>query len=316
MPNKKPAPYSYGYRRKSIGKRPLIMVPLLAAALALVSSAIWQLMDQTPYDPTAFAKTPDSSASRQEETSGSDSETSESPEEPPASGSVSDAPSSESEQDPDHTSSLPASSVIVPQGEWLPSSYFDDALFIGDSITEGVRIYGVMDNATILSDVGINLSTIFTKGVVERPDGSKQSIMDAAADVEAGKIYVLMGVNSLLSEKESFIAAYSNLITELQGQHPDALIYVQSILPVTAAYEAKPSAVTTNAHIDEYNQAILEMCGNLGVYYLDVASVFKDETGALFAEASPNDGIHFGRQWYMEWFDYLRSHGVQPDTQE
>ena len=74
--------------------------------------------------------------------------------------------------------------------------------------------------------------------------------------------------------------------------------------------------MTTNAHIDEYNQAILEMCGNLGVYYLDVASVFKDETGALFAEASPNDGIHFGRQWYMEWFDYLRSHGVQPDTQE
>ena len=110
--------------------------------------------------------------------------------------------------------------------------------------------------------------------------------------------------------KEDFISAYGRLVDTLRQQHPDAIVYVQSILPVTADYEKRADAVTDNATIDEYNEALMAMAEEKGVYYLNVAEIFKDETGALFSEASPTDGIHFGATWYRKWFDYLRTHAV------
>ena len=45
------------------------------------------------------------------------------------------------------------------------------------------------------------------------------------------------------------------------------------ILPVTAAYEARPNAVADNAKIDRYNAIIKELAAEKGVYYLNVAEI-------------------------------------------
>ena len=196
------------------------------------------------------------------------------------------------------------------QGDWVASAYFDDALFIGDSITDGIKLYEVMSNATVLANTGINLDSIFTK-VVDTPVGQK-TIMEASAEYHPGKIYLLMGINSMLSGEDAFIQSYERVLDELISQHPDSILYVQSILPVTADYETRQNAVTDNATIDAYNARLKALAEEKGVYYLNVAEIFKDETGALYAEASPRDGIHFGATWYRKWFDYLRTHAVDP----
>ena len=194
--------------------------------------------------------------------------------------------------------------------EAIDTAWFDDVLFVGDSITEGIKLYDVMSNAAVLSYTGINLNNIFTKEVIDKGlgDGSKETIIDASARYDPGKIYILMGINSILLEEEDFISAYGQLVDTLHTQHPDAVIYVQSILPVTAAYEQWSQAVTDNATIDRYNQGLRAMAMEKGVYYLNVAEVFKDSTGALYDEASPTDGIHFGPSWYRKWFAYLDTH--------
>ena len=202
------------------------------------------------------------------------------------------------------------------EGEWLASSYFDDALFVGDSITEGIKLYDVMNNATVLSDVGVNLNSLYTKEVIEAADGRKIPIMEASANYNPGKIYLLMGINSIADDEESFRAAYGRVVDTLITQHPDAIVYIQSILPVTAAYEARPNAVADNAKIDRYNAIIKELAAEKGVYYLNVAEIFKDADGCLYASASPKDGIHFGSAWYRKWFDYLRTHGVEESPDE
>ncbi|MEG1942375.1 MAG: hypothetical protein RR049_01045, partial [Angelakisella sp.] len=92
--------------------------------------------------------------------------------------------------------------ALVGEGEFAPSAYFDDALFVGDSITEGIKLYDVMSNATVLSSTGINLDNIFTKPVVKTEGEDKITIIDGAKALKPGKIYVMMGANSMLSDKE------------------------------------------------------------------------------------------------------------------
>lgn len=288
-----------GYKRKA--KRAAVGTLLIFLAAAVIGAfglaAVWQLLDPGEYNPNIFSTAAGIFSEQQSALENS------------SASSVPDALSSDSSSGSD---SPAAASGLVPEGEWLSSDYFDDALFIGDSITEGITLYAVMDNATVLSGTGINLNTIFTKEIIKQGDG-KVSIMEAARNQNPGKIYVLLGVNSMLSGLDSFLADYERVIDTLCEQHPDAVIYVQSIFPVTAAYEKKSGAVTDNEQIREYNAALLAMCEQKGVWYLDVAEAVRDENGALPDSASPSDGIHFGRTYYDKWFDYLRTHGA-PNT--
>ena len=68
----------------------------------------------------------------------------------------------------------------------------------------------------------------------------------------------------------------------------------------------------TNAEIDECNEKLMAMAGEEQVYYVDVASAIKDETGGLPAEFT-TDGLHFKGEYYNKWIDYLKEHTV-PET--
>ena len=116
------------------------------------------------------------------------------------------------------------------------------------------------------------------------------------------------GVGGLTAEQT--VSYYSDFIDLVKSQHPDAIIYVQSILPINEAkFAQKYNGAMTNALIDETNEAILKMTQEKQVYYLNVAEAFKDETGGLPAEDTP-DGLHFGTESYTKWFDYLKTHTV------
>ena len=196
----------------------------------------------------------------------------------------------------------------VPQGEKVAESYFSGALFIGDSITEGIKLYDVMSNAVVLSHTGINLDNIMTKKVIPLSDGSSITIPEASSYYHPRRIYVLMGANSMFSELNPFVRAYRRLIQDLKQRHPGATIYVQSILPVTAGYEQRRPEFA-NAKIDQYNIAVRQMALEEGVEYLNVAEAFKDSRGKLPDSAS-NDGMHFGKRLYNLWFEYLETHAV------
>ena len=283
----------YGRRKRGSGLRSFFVVLLGSAAIALAGAGVWQLLDPVDYQPPLEPLT-----SRAMEESSSQPE-----EQPPEESSPASQPEEEAES--------AASGPEVQEGEWLASEYFDDALFVGDSITEGIRLYDVMSNVTVLADTGVNLDSLFTKDVVELSDGSVVPIMEASRYYDPGKIYLLMGINSMLYDEDTFRAAYARVVDTLMEQHPDATLYIQSILPVTAAYEQGANAVADNAKIDRYNEILKGLAEEKGVYYLNVAEVFKDENGCLPDEASPHDGIHFGSSWYRKWFDYLRTHGAE-----
>ncbi len=186
-------------------------------------------------------------------------------------------------------------------------AYFNDAVFIGDSRTEGLMIYGKMPEGTTFYAVkGLNVNTAATAQI---QDGEEQvTILEGLKRHAFKKVYVMLGVNELgWASENTFIARYGSLLDGIREAVPDAVIYVQSILPVSK--EKSDSSVYTNSRIQLYNSLIVQMCEEKGAVYLNVAEAVQDESGALPAEATV-DGIHLKRPYYEKWKDYIMTHTV------
>lgn len=189
----------------------------------------------------------------------------------------------------------------------VEESYFDDALFIGDSRTQGFALYSGLKNATYYTDKGLMVDTIFTDEV--KIDGKKTTIIKALKKKKFKKIYIMLGVNELGWYYENvFIDKYKEIISEIKETQPDAIIYVQSIIHVTKSKSDKDK-IYNNKKINERNKLLLKMAEEEGIYYLDINEVVSDENGALFAEAT-TDGVHLNQKYCKVWKKYLLSHTV------
>lgn len=190
-------------------------------------------------------------------------------------------------------------------------SYFDDAIFFGDSISVGIPLYmkTLVPNAAVIAMTGVSPHTVSTSQCIEL-DGTRVTMLEAAAAKgERRKVYIMLGANALDLDEASFISGYKTFVQSVQQMYPDAVVYIQSMLPVTRAVNnVYKSPNVNNGLITQYNNSIRLMAKELGVYYLDVAQCMADADGYLPAEASPFDGMHLTPEYYIKWFDYLRTH--------
>ena len=192
-----------------------------------------------------------------------------------------------------------------PPADPVEDTYFDDAVFLGDSRTEGFRLYSGLNTGKYLYATGATVASVFNKSV-DTPLG-KMPLLDALQQMDCGKIYVMLGVNELgWNGTDIFRNQSTKLIERLQADHPDATIVIQSILPVSAKQDAKGSYVN-NQRIDAYNQVLQELAETYGVVYLNVAEAVMDEDGYLRADWN-FDGVHLNKAGCQAWLDYLRTH--------
>ena len=195
----------------------------------------------------------------------------------------------------------------VPESARVEDTYFDDAVFLGDSRTDGLRIYGGMNHGTYLQFTGATVESVFSKAV-ETPMGT-MPLLDALAQMECGKIFVMLGVNELgWKGTEIFRNQSALLIQRLQEDHPDAEIVIQSILPVSAEIDEEGRYVN-NQRINDYNQVWLELAEEFGVSYMNVAESVVNEEGQLPKDLC-YDGVHLNKAGCRQWLEYLRTHAV------
>ena len=189
----------------------------------------------------------------------------------------------------------------------VDASYFDDALFLGDSHTDGFRDYAGLPNATYYTKNGLTVWDAVEKRFIEI-DGKKYTLTEALAQKHFGKIYVMLGINELGSgTTESWAAQYKTVIETIRAQEPDTLIFIQAIFHTTQ--EKSDTTFFKNSTINERNAAIAALADNETVFYLDLNPVFDDETGALRADYS-GDGVHVRAPYYVMWRDALYQFGV------
>ena len=196
----------------------------------------------------------------------------------------------------------------VPLQPRVDNSFFSSAMFVGDSITTGIDLYGIVKGAPVVAYTGINTNTILTRQVIKTSQG-KITFLQQMKKYKPKHIFIMLGINGIaFQSKTNLISGYSKFVDEVKKQHPGAIIYLQSILPVTAKKQRNDNRFA-NSKINSYNAAIANLAKEKGVYYLNVAEAFKDGNGNLPAAAS-SDGIHFGPAYYRRWIEYLKTHTI------
>ncbi len=185
----------------------------------------------------------------------------------------------------------------------VDESWFDDALFIGDSHTEGLCDYGILPNATYYYKRGVDVWSIMKKNVV----GGKMTIPEALAQNRFGKIYIMLGINEIAcGTTESFAGQYAAVVAQIRELQPDALIYIQAIFHTSQ--RKSDNSVFKNEVINERNEAISHIADGEHVFFIDCNAVFDDENGALTSSYT-GDGVHVMAPYYPLWRDYLLQFG-------
>ena len=218
------------------------------------------------------------------------------------------APPAEPEEPPAPEEPAKPATMLVPESEPVEDDYFADTVFLGDSRTEGFYLYSGLEEGTYLYAVGATVESVFSKPTQETEAG-KVPMLDALAELECGKVYIMLGANELgWPKSEAFHDQYGKVIDRVRADHPDAEVVIQSILPVSAVQEAKGSYVN-NGRIQAYNTILEELALEKECPYLNVGEAVTGEDGCLRPELT-TDGIHLNTAGCKEWLDYLKTHAV------
>ncbi|MEI6579974.1 MAG: GDSL-type esterase/lipase family protein [Eubacteriales bacterium] len=201
-------------------------------------------------------------------------------------------------------SAAPVTDSVFSEADQL---YFKDCVFIGDSITTGIDLYGVTKSATVLADKGLNTSS-----------AKLEIYKDDVRKIQPKYIYIMLGSNDIghsgYLSADRFIGNYDKFVKELIKVSPGSKIYLQSVLPVTKNYERSHKSYK-NEIIDSYNMRISQLAAENDVMYLNVNKVLKDENNDLRHNISPSEGMHITKQGYYIWLNYvLENSGVKAVT--
>lgn len=193
----------------------------------------------------------------------------------------------------------------------VDDSYFSDALFIGNSRTVGLSLYGSMpEDTTFYATVGMNIYDLLDSSAQVPPEeGPEQSFASLLGSKQFGKVYIMLGINDLgTGTSESFAEYYKGVIDHIHAAQPNAIIYIQSIINISAERDAQGDVIS-NANINEKNALLRQLANNDYIYYLDINEVLIDSNGFLNADYT-SDGIHLGGGSLSIWEDYLYSHAI------
>lgn len=198
----------------------------------------------------------------------------------------------------------------VPLGEQVEMDWFSDAVFIGDSRTDGFKLYSGVTGADFLDYTGITVFDVMDGKKVIRVNGEKVSILDALKQKQYGKVYVSLGVNELgYRDPQGFAETYGRFVDAVREVQPGAAVYLQSIIPVNTG-KCKANSIpgyVTNEGIASYNEALAALAADKKAFWVNVSEALVDETGEVPREDSA-DGVHLQKTGYVKWLDYLMTH--------
>ena len=161
----------------------------------------------------------------------------------------------------------------------VDASYFDDALFIGDSRTVGIAEYGSLKNATYFADVGLNVYVAQTKAVAVKNVGTV-TLPQLLSQKTFGKVYIMLGINELGNDLDDITAKFSSLVDTVRAAQPDAIIFVEANLHVGPS-RSSTDATFNNPRIDKLNEKLAALADGKTIFYIDINELFDDENGKI-----------------------------------
>ena len=211
----------------------------------------------------------------------------------------------------------------LPEGARVDDSYFNDAVFVGDSVSEKLKYFVASErkgeNPTLLGNAVFLTAPSFSarnalKDVTESSlhptyQGQKMKVEDIVALSGMKKVYIMLGLNDVgISGVDRSVENMIALLEAIKAKSPDVQIFVQSATPRLSG--SNP----TTAELFQFDLKLYDYCLQMqdqGIYYVDVAYIMRDASGKLYQEyCSDADSmaLHFNNTACRKWVEYLYTH--------
>ena len=210
------------------------------------------------------------------------------------------------------------SSALLTETADAGTEYLDSTLFLGDSNT--VRLYnnGLISLQQFCAKEGIGTHAALNEGIVTfKKDSNTYTIAQAVAKMKPRRVVIMLGTNDTGMSVDEFIKNYTALVQAIQEAYPYTDIIVNTVPPIPENHSNYPHM--DQAKIDDFNMALLNMCEQLGVRFLNTAEVLKGENGYGQPDYYTDGDIHLKSAGLKAALNYLRAHAYQtedrrPDT--
>ena len=208
---------------------------------------------------------------------------------------------------PPETESIPTEAIAAD-----PAVYFENNLFVGDSILEGVAQYvraqrqsgnNLLSDAKFLTSImGIRVAdlvgdTADYERICYQYRGAVRELTEIIAMAEPKRLFLLVGMNDLAggATVEDTIARYERLLELLQQSFPTLELVVMTPTPKTASTWL-PNYCTNpefgSPLLREFSDRLMALCEDMSVPCVDIFAALADESGNLPDNFSRDNYVH------------------------
>lgn len=177
--------------------------------------------------------------------------------------------------------------VKLETGELTLRQIFANTFFAGDSLMNGLEIYGILNTDKLSTQVSASLSHL-------------EESIPAIVRANPQNIILHYGINMISAQQsqlDRFIEDYSDLVSEIKEKLPKARIIVSGLFPVDTTIETREQFKKTG----DYNKALNAMCEAQDIEFLDSTDAFKGNE-----DYYAYDGIHVSSGFYSDvWLPYI-----------
>jgi len=200
--------------------------------------------------------------------------------------------------------------MAPPQTARVDSEFFDDAVFVGDSVTLKLSYYaassGKLGDAQFLTRGSYGVAHAVMDTMLLTYQGKDMAVEDAISATGASKVFLMLGMNDIgLYGIDATIENWDLLIQRIQKSCPNVTIYIQSMTPIWTGGE---TGDLTNANMDSYNEKLKNFANNNDIDFIDVAPYMKDATGGMATRYCSDEYVHVTDLGAAAWIRVLKAY--------
>lgn len=200
----------------------------------------------------------------------------------------------------------------IAESEAVDEKYFEDAVFIGDSLTVSIKSRRLFKGAKYIASIGASIASASNSKVFEY-EHKKANLAELLENFKPKKVYVMMGTNTLnLVNSEDALIDYEMLIDNIKKNAKDATIYLLSI-PTMRNHALKKYPGLSNKRFIEFNKGLRDLAEKNKIYFLDICSSLITSNKDLQPkrEYVTGDGIHMSVEGAEAFANYIFTHTKQ-----
>lgn len=166
-------------------------------------------------------------------------------------------------------------------------SIFSNSVIMGDSISEGLIGYGILNKSSVVAVKGRNTSTAMKD-------------IPTTINLQPANVFLTYGMNDIgyfSGNIENFIKQYKKMVDEIKNSLPQTDIYITGILPVQQKAINKQRLYTK---LDQFNDALKVMCNENGLTFVETKDLLSEDS-----KYYEPDGIHVKMGFYPIWLNEL-----------